>query len=320
MVSLQAFLLLLAFAEQRRKSNSNFILAAEEPELHLHPSLHQRLVHRIRSASVQSIVTTQSPHVAGGYQPSEVIFIQNINGKIQPRQLRNEPIKNIRSNSIRNYYLKYRNAYYEALMGGIILLPEGSYDYEWLCLWQKVAQSSSDSVSNYDLRPITVVPTSDASVVESFQEVAKVRPDVIPLIDGDSAGNDYLIRLRAVIPSPTRIIRYGSNAAIECLAAWILEPALAAPGPALKTLLSDPKSRALKDLQNALINNKKDSELRENLVWESLDAVGCCERACEFFHDIATIATDAIQKNANWQITNMDGSLSVFMASHIKRV
>ncbi len=31
MVSLQAFLLLLAFAEQRRKSNSNFILAAEEP-------------------------------------------------------------------------------------------------------------------------------------------------------------------------------------------------------------------------------------------------------------------------------------------------
>lgn len=320
MVSLQAFLLLLAFAEQRRKSNSNFILAAEEPELHLHPSLHQRLVHRIRSSSVQSIVTTQSPHVAGGYQPSEVIFIRNIKGQIQPTQLRNEPIKNISSNSIRNLYLKYRSAYYEALMGGIILLPEGSYDYEWLCLWQKAAQSSPDSVFHYDLRPITVVPTSDASIVESFQEVAKVRPDVIPVIDGDSAGDDYLARLRAVTTSPTKIIRYGGNAAIECLAAWILEPALAAPGAALTTLLSDPTSRTLKNLQNALINNKKDSELRENLVWESLDATECCERACEFFHDIAAIAADAKQKNANWQMTNMDGRLSVFTASHIKRV
>lgn len=80
MVSLQAFLLLLAFAEQRRNSKRNFILAAEEPELHLHPSLHQRLVHRIRSTSVQSLVTTQSPHVAGGYQPREVVFVRNTDG------------------------------------------------------------------------------------------------------------------------------------------------------------------------------------------------------------------------------------------------
>jgi len=69
MVSLQAFLLLLSFADHRKESGKTFILAAEEPELHLHPSLHHRLVHRIRSSSEQSLVTTQSPLVAASYQP-----------------------------------------------------------------------------------------------------------------------------------------------------------------------------------------------------------------------------------------------------------
>src|SRR5262249_24400456 len=101
MVSLQAFLVLLSFAKHRRQSNRNFILAAEEPELHLHPSLHQRLVNRIRSTSVQSIVTTQSPYVADGYQPQEVIFVRNTNGQMQATPLRDKPIKTITTNSVR---------------------------------------------------------------------------------------------------------------------------------------------------------------------------------------------------------------------------
>lgn len=319
MVSLQAFLLLLAFAEQRRKANRNFILAAEEPELHLHPSLHQRLVHRIRSTSIQSIVTTQSPHVAGGYQPNEVVFIQNSDGEMQAIRLRAEPIKKITTNSVRNLYLVHRSAYYEALMGGIIIVPEGMYDYEWLCLWQRVAQSSRDTIACYDLRPITVVPTSDAAIVESFQEVVKIRPDVIPIIDGDPAGAGYLSLLCSATPAPVRIFRFGDNASVECLAAWILEPALATPGDTLAKLLKDPKGRTLKNLQGALFENKKDRELRENLAWESLDSAECCTRACEFFHDLAAIAVGSKPKNANWQEDNVKNCHSVFTASHIKR-
>ena len=140
MVSLQAFLLLLAFAEHRRKTGQNFILAAEEPELHLHPSLHQRLVHRIRSVSVQSIVTTQSPNVAAGYQPREVVFVSNVDGKLSAERLRTEAVKEIATNSVRKLYLTNRSAFYEALMGCVILVPEGRYDYEWLTLWQRLAQ------------------------------------------------------------------------------------------------------------------------------------------------------------------------------------
>jgi len=322
-VSLQAFLLLLAFAEQRRIAGRNFILAAEEPELHLHPSLHQRLIHRIRSASLQSVVTTQSPQVASGYQPHEAIFVQNRNGELVAEPLRREPVKTIQTNSIRNLYLVNRSAYYEALMGGVILVPEGIYDYDWLCLWQRVAQSCPEAVVvDYDLRPITIVPTSDAAIVATYAEVAKFRPDVLPIIDGDAPGDSYLKDLQGLSPSPRRMIRLGGDAAIECLAAWILEPSLVKPGKTLSELLPNFADRTLKRLQQRLFEttNKKSRELREQLAWEALDSIDCCKRACEFFHDIAAIAVGDTCKNTSWIEKVLANGSTVVTANHVQRV
>ncbi len=292
MVSLQAFLLLLAFAEHRQKTGQNFILAAEEPELHLHPSLHQRLVHRIRSASVQSIVTTQSPNVAAGYQPHEVIFVSNNKGRLSAERLRTEPVKDIPINSVRKLYLTHRAVFYEALMGCVIVVPEGQYDYEWLSLWQRLAQSYRDATKHFDLRPMTMLPTSDAAVAESFREIARFRPDAVPVLDGDESGGSYLCNLIADSPAPSKIIRFGEGAAIECLSAWILEPALASQGAVMKVLLGN-STPTLRSLQDALIAKKKDYELHENIVWESIASDECCKRACEFLHDLAAIASNS---------------------------
>jgi len=322
MISLQAFLLLLAFAEQRIKKGQNFVLIAEEPELHLHPSLHQRLVHRIRAKSTQSIVTTQSPKVAADYQPNEVIFVHNNNGELVATRLRTEPIKNITSNSVRKLYLVHRDALYEALMGGVILVPEGQSDYEWLHLWQRLAQSSPDEAEKFSLKPITVVPTSDGAIVETFQEIGKFRPDAVPMLDGDSAGNDYLNQLASAASLPRRIVSLGKNAAIECLSAWILEPALADPGDTLKLLLPDPTKRTLKNLQDELVNstNKKNRELRENLVWECVNISGCNQRACEFINDLTAIACGKPQENPKWKVETKSNGVSIFTATHIQRV
>lgn len=319
MISLQAFLLLLAFAENRRTTGRNFILAAEEPELHLHPSLHQRLVHRIRSASVQSIITTQSPNVASGYQPSEVVYVNNNDGQLSAMPLRTEPIRDIPTNSVRHLYLKRRESFYEALMGGVILIPEGIYDFEWLLLWQRLAQSSPNATDDYDLRPITILPTSDAAVVESFQEIAKFRPDAIPIVDGDDAANSYITNLCSGTPAPSKIIRFGTDAAIECMSAWILEPSLPNLGNTLSTLLPT-SSRTLKDLQNAICDKRKDRELRENLVWESLEIEECCKRACEILHDLAAIASGSTLKNSGWQTQTGSNGTTIYVASHIQRV
>jgi len=318
MVSLQAFLLLLAFAEHRRKTGQNFILAAEEPELHLHPSLHQRLVHRIRSASVQSIVTTQSPNVAAGYQPREVVFVMNNKGHLSAERLRTEPVKEITTNSVRKLYLTHRAAFYEALMGCVIMVPEGQYDYEWLSLWQRLAQSYRDATKHFDLRPMTMLPTSDAAVAESFREIARFRPDAVPVLDGDESGETYLTNLVAGSPAPSKIIRFGEGAAIECLSAWILEPALASQGDIMKSLLGN-SNPTLRSLQDALIAKKKDRELHENIVWESIASDECCKRACEFLHDLAAIASNNTPINIGWTSHGAANEAMVYIASHVKR-
>jgi putative ATP-dependent endonuclease of the OLD family len=318
MVSLQAFLLLLAFAEHRRKTGQNFILAAEEPELHLHPSLHQRLVHRIRSASVQSIVTTQSPNVAAGYQPHEVVFVSNADGKLAAERLRTEPVSGITTNSVRNLYLAHRAAFYEALMGCVILVPEGQYDYEWLSLWQRLAQSYRDTAKRFDLRPMTMLPTSDAAVAESFREIARFRPDAVPVIDGDHSGASYLADLIGDSPAPAKIIRYGDRAAVECLSAWILEPALSSPGTLMSALLGG-SAPTLRNLQDALIAKKKDREMHEGVVWESLATDACCERSCEFLHDLAAIATNGTPTNPGWRSRSEANGSTVYVASHVRR-
>lgn len=319
MVSLQAFLLLLAFAEHRLKKGQNFILAAEEPELHLHPSLHQRLVNRIRSASVQSIVTTQSPNVAAGYQPHEVVFVSNNKGCLSAERLRTEPIKEITTNSVRKLYLAHRAAFYEALMGCVILVPEGQNDYEWLSLWQRFAQSYRDATKHFDLRPMTILPTSDAAVAESFKEIARFRPDAIPILDGDQSGATYLVNLITVSPAPSKIIRFGKEAAIECLSAWILEPALTSLGDVMKVLLGN-STPTLRSLQDALIAKKKDHELHENIVWESIASDECCKRACAFFYDLAAIASQNTPSDTGWNIHTEANGTMVYTASHVRRV
>jgi hypothetical protein len=317
-ISLQAFLLLLAFAENRRSSGQNFILIAEEPELHLHPSLHQRLVHRIHAVSAQSIVTTHSPNVAAGYQPKDVIFVKNQGGQLSAKRLRTDPIKSIPKNSVRQLYLTHRTDFYEAIMGGVILVPEGQYDFEWLSLWQRLAQSVPGATSSFDLRATTILPTSDAAVADSFRELAQFRPDAVPVLDGDEDGDKYISDLIANTPAPGKVLRYGKGAAVECFSAWLLEPALCSSGTALTEVLAGTNS-TLKNLQDALVRTKKEREIREGLVWECLDSPPCCERVCEVFHDLAAIASGGKPKNPGWTTTVQPNGTSVHTATHIQK-
>jgi hypothetical protein len=127
--------------------------------------------------------------------------------------------------------------------------------------------------------------------------------------------------LISATPSPSKVVRYGDRAGTEYLAAWILEPALAEPGSALSKLLPSPANRTLRELQDALADGtaKKNRELRENLVWESLATAECCNRACEFFHDLAALAFGEQPKNSAWTVDTKPSGTKVFAAAHIRR-
>lgn len=315
MISLQAFLIVLAFAEQRKAEGKNFIFAAEEPELHLHPALHRRLANRIRSLSTQSIITTHSPIVAASYQAASSLFVRNSAGILTVLPVRTSGAAEPARNAVRNLYRKFREPFYEALMGSVVLVPEGESDFEWLRLWQRVAEASDTVAAQCSLTPVTIIPTSDAAVTDTIAEIARFRADVIALVDGDSSGDGYVASLEQAACHPAKIIQYGAGAAIECLSAWILEPALTAPGPVLSTLL--PLHRNLKNLQDELAARKDDRQLRENLCWEALDTPACALRAGDFLEDVARIAGGLLPKDSHWVSETRASGIHLFKACHI---
>lgn len=321
LVSLQTFLILLAFAAHRLKSGRHFLFIAEEPELHLHPSLHRRLVSRIRSVSTQSIVTTHSPAVASHYAPSEVIYIQNTDqGMLTAEPLRRAPIGQIPRNSVRKLYLQFRQEFYDALMGGMTFIPEGLWDYRWLTLWHRVAEASPEVAKCLQLKPLSFLPTCDAAVAESFEEVSRFRPDAVPIVDGDSPGDVYLTDLSSLQRPPRRVVRYGAGASVEYLAAWILEPALSTPGPNLARLIPDPAQHTLRGLQRALADRKKDDELHEALAWEALDTPAAVLRAGQFLQDLVLIACGDSPQDQGWKKEIRANGTEIHTAAHVSRV
>lgn len=319
MVSLQSFLVLLGFAEHRRALEKNFTLAAEEPELHLHPSLHRRLAHRVRSSSTQSIVTTQSPQLASSYPPSEVVFLRNARGILSSTIMRKEPLSRIQSKSVRRLYLTHRASFFEALMGQIVLVPEGIFDFEALTLWQNVAFAVESTSPDFQPTPVCVAPTHDAAVVETLKEVRRFRPEAIPLLDGDPAGDSYLAQVAALTTLPSRCIRHGSGAGIECVSAWILEPTLSDAGSEAVATIPDGQARTLKNLQAALIARKDDRDLRERLAWSIVGSSEASYRCQEYFNDLAAIATGRAPSNHGWKSSTTDTKLEVLTATHIAR-
>jgi hypothetical protein len=247
------------------------------------------------------------------------ILLSNKEGALTAQRLRNEPVKSIKSHAVRKLYVQKREAFYEAILGPATLVPEGEFDYQWLHLMQQLAERSEDaSGAQLTVAPVSIVPTQD-SVAEIYEEISRLRPDAVPIIDGDPGGDAYLATLAKSQTPPKIAIRWGL--AIECAAAWILEPALTKPGPRLAELLSDTAIRNLKALQRALCegSNKKTRELHEDLVCEALDTPACGIRAAELFNDVAAIMSGQKATNAGWQKTSHISGIEVWTAAHIRK-
>jgi hypothetical protein len=209
---------------------------------------------------------------------------------------------------------------YEALMGAVLIIPEGETDYDWIRLWQRIAEASDAVAEKCALSPITVIPTQDSAIVDTFSEVNRFRPDALPIVDGDTDGGIYQAALAALAPKPRRIAQYGTSAAVECLSAWIIEPCLANPGPVPKGVFPDPAKRSLKDLQDALIKMKKDRHQRENLAWECGDFPASALRAGEFIEDLSRIAGAGTPKMPMWKKSMLASGTELFTASEIVRI
>lgn len=334
--SIQLMLVLLQFAARRRALPENTIFLAEEPELHLQPSLQRRLINRLRAFSNQTIVTTHSHHVASMFKPSEVVYLTNNSGILQPEIIYAGNInKSDLPNQVRQLYLRERSNFYETLLGQYIIVPEGRWDWQWLRLWIRVAEAtvvedydSTDIEPDWSLSGIEIVHTNDSSVTDFINELRRFRNDVIALVDGDKEGKKKLADISKLdsTKQPKAVIQFGTEGEIEDLAAWIMEPLLLSPGPILGGIIAQmPQPITVHSLGSELkkdvkggVRCKGDWELHENLAWEAYNCLNCRKRVVSFLSDIARICAGSSPKLENWQVSTIQpGNIPLYIAGFI---
>ena len=230
LLSLQTLTLLLEIGRERAKEGLPFLLALEEPELHIAPGLQRRLIAEAVQVAGQTICTTHAPRVATFFPPSNVRILE-----IEPEELRATPLLATplhtgATNAIRKLYGDDRTRLIEALMHHRVLIPEGRSEYEWFRLWSDAVETcsiASRSEPTAIAPPFTavvgVVPTHNAAVSETYTSMRRLRSGISILVDGDSAGDSYVRELLRTTPPPTTVLQWPEGWEIEDVLKWILE-------------------------------------------------------------------------------------------------
>jgi len=320
-VSLQTIMLLLEIGRRRREHGKTFILAAEEPELHLHPGHHRRLVARLRGVSDQTIVTTHSPEVAAYHRSHEILIVQNTSGAMTAKPMLDcEPVPE--RNALLRLFTVLRRDVCEALMHNAVVVPEGVTEAHWFrgllraCVTAEGAadQSPGDDDALFS-SSLGVLPTQSSSVLDTYTQFRQVIPHLLPLADGDSAGREYVKKLLALRPEPERVARLADGFALESVVAWILEP-LAKKDEAWAVLRStiEPAAADRASIEHALTKHKTRWDLHDELLAAIASSAASAGRARSFLDGLARIAVGRPASDG-WAKHDTVGSTELFVWS-----
>jgi energy-coupling factor transporter ATP-binding protein EcfA2 len=298
LVSLQSLLLLLEIGQARLKKGLSFILALEEPELHLSPGIHGRLVAEAIAIANQVVCTTHSPEVARVFDATAVLVASNEAGKFAAGPLLAQPLTPAATNNERKLYLLNRSSVVSALMRPHVLVPEGRFDAEWLARFSEVADPYTADTAPFGAM-FGVIPTENAAVVFTTERLAPLRPRVLAMVDGDVAGDGYVADLLKK-KLPTRlIIQLPTAWTIEDIVRWMLDPGGHQALAALKAGLPDYAFATL-DLFRDLLKTQnaagqvglKENVLAHEIVAGVLDELPACRaRVVEFCQALVSAAT-----------------------------
>lgn len=298
LLSLQHLLLLLQFGRMRAESHEGFLMALEEPELHVPPPLQRRLVHRIQALSRQTFVSTHSPMVAALADPKGVVVLRNENGTLTSVPLLTSTLPAATPNSVRKLFQVNRLETIAAVMHEFVLVPEGRTDYEWLGLlvravdlhqtWAAADECQFDSF-------IGVIPTHDGAVVRTVDAVTVLHPRVLALVDGDVEGVGYAAALVATgAPNSGVILRWANGQMLEDVVGWIVE---ADANACLAMIQLDQPAANVAELVTRLKSDdraaqglKKDTTSYEIIAGAIGANDACCARARSLLNAITDIA------------------------------
>lgn len=287
LVSLQGLLLLLQLGRARADAGEGFLMALEEPELHVPPASQRQLVHRVQALSTQTITTTHAPAVAAAGDPTALLLVRNDNGVLMAEPLLTEPLTPDTPSWKRKLLQSGRPDVIAALMHEVVLIPEGRSDHELLrailCAVM-LRQGWADAGRSFALE-VGLVPTPDAQVVRTYALLARLHGRVCCLVDGDPAGAGYIRDLLAAAPRPAAILRWPDGWTIEHVVGWLLEPDERGVLAALSHMPDPPGSTVA--AVDRLTAHKNDIVLYEAIGEAIADTPACSARALELFAGMA---------------------------------
>lgn len=290
LVSMQGLLLLLELGRARAAGGGEFLMALEEPEIHLPPSAQQRLVQRVQALSTQTFVTTHSPLVASMADPTSVLILKKQGGALSSEPFLKSPLPATAPNWQRKFFQHSRVEVLAALMQPSLLIPEGRADFQLLrCILKPLMLTEGwiDSMPRPFSIEVGVVPTEDAKVFETHQHLSRLHTRACCLVDGDGEGLNYVESLLAAQPIPASIIRWNNGAMIEDVIGWILM-ADEATSLAKLTVLTEVPPASTGDVI-AYLKAKKMDIIAYELVAEAIaTTVACRARAADLLSGLAS--------------------------------
>jgi putative ATP-dependent endonuclease of OLD family len=300
LVSLQSLFLLLHFGQRRIADGESFIMALEEPELHLPPAVQRRVLARLQALSTQTIVTTHSPLVAGYCDAPSLLIVRNNGGMLDVRPMLAKPLEQEATNAVRRLFQINRVETAAAIMNDYVLVPEGRFDFDWLTLLLRVAEADRDGAQPclFGVR-VGIVPTSDAKVKETCEVLSKTHPMICALVDGDAEGKGYADLLDAPSVGATRVLLWPDGWTIEDVIGWISQADEAAVIARLNAdLAAAPGNRAtlitrLKSVDRAAQGLKGDGVAYEAIANALSESAACRNRTRVVLHAISEACAGA---------------------------
>jgi putative ATP-dependent endonuclease of the OLD family len=226
LLSLQTALLVLQIAARRRKANQNVIIAVEEPELHMPPSVQTQVLQRLRNCSNQLLCTTHSPRVAAVCAATDIRMVNpSATASTSVVPMLKAPLPSTTKNGVRKLFQENRQSFIEALMHRFVLVPEGRTDVEWLKLLCGCAESEylGDSADSLPFGTVFgIAPTHDGCVLDTVEKTKNIRLGAVALVDGDTAGDDYAKELLKAANPPEFIVQWPKGLEMEDAVGWVL--------------------------------------------------------------------------------------------------
>ena len=300
LVSLQSLLLLMQFGKARAETGQSFVLAVEEPELHIQPSQQKRLVNRLNALCNQTLVTTHSPIVAAMFPASDTLFIETRGGVLNAKPLM-DAIPAQPTNHQQHLLFAWRQKLIGALMHESVLIPEGVSDVAWLEALQTALELHQGWQDTGDDAPLLstfvgIVPTIDAKVADTFALVRAVHAQPCILVDGDNDGRGYFDAVKASNPPPRAVVFWPQGWAMEHVISWLAGADEAAMLAALATGLGTPFADS-QTLTAHLLTQKSYAPTHESAAVILMGNAACRERAAQLLNALCTVLRDPANAN-----------------------